>query len=197
MRKRKILINEFRRKIFHILILAYPALYYIILRLTKSKFLGLSILLGILLTFIIKEYFRIFKNLNLPLIKKLYREFESDKIGGEIYYMIGCILALYFFDLRIAAAGILMVNFGDAISTIIGISFGKTKIVENKTLEGFIAGLFMNLIITILILENLLIAIPMAITGSITELFSKKINDNLSIPLVSGLIGRIIKMFLL
>lgn len=188
------LIHEIKRKLFHILILIYPITYYLILTTTKSKFIAIMSITLILAIFLTMEHFRINKEMKIPYVEELYRELEDKKIGGEIYYMLGCIITLLLLDLRIAAASILMVNFGDALSTIIGISFGKKKIVGNKTLPGFLAGLFINVIITILILGNLTIAIPMALTASITELFSKRINDNLTIPIISGTIGQIIRL---
>jgi dolichol kinase len=191
------LIYEIRRKIFHILILIYPITYYIVLRSTGSKFLAISSLIIILICFLVMEHFRIRNGVKIPYIKELYRELESDKIGGEIYYMVGCIIVLLAFDLRIAAAAILMVNFGDALSAIVGVLFGKIKLTKTKTLEGFLAGLLINLIITILILENLIIAIPMALVGALSELFSNKINDNLSIPIFSGIAGQILKFLII
>jgi len=87
---------------------------------------------------------------------------------------------------------------GDMFAAIIGKKFGRTKIIANKSLEGslacFAACLVIGLFVAWLFPTHLtpqIIAIG-ALTATIVELFSLGIDDNLTIPLISGLVMQIL-----
>jgi dolichol kinase len=79
-------------------------------------------------------------------------------------------------------------------AAIIGKKFGHTKILANKSLEGslacFVACLVIGLFVAWLFPAHLTLQIIVigALTATIVELFSLWIDDNLTIPLISGLV---------
>ena len=189
---------EIKRKFFHVAMLGYILIYALILNTIGSKAVGLLSLGIILVGFIILEYYRINKKLKIPIFGKLWKKEEKKIWGGEMYYMIGIIIVLLFFDFKIALASVFMLAFGDAVATIVGLTFGTTKLKtkKRKTLEGSAAELITDLIVGYVILRSWVLVIPMAITATLAEIYSNKIDDNLTVPIVSGIVGQIIKFLI-
>lgn len=153
------------------------------------------------------EYFRLEIGNKIPILSKIWgyvrREKEKNQIGGDIFFLIGAILVLAVFDIRIAVAGILMTTFGDLSAALIGSKFGKHyfKNFKDRAWEGIFAEFFVNILIGILVLIFLfggsfyslvwVIIITMALTATFVETIVSKIDYNLLIPIFSCFNGQI------
>ena len=191
-RKEKLLF-EFRRKFVHAFALLSIPIYYFFFTLVGKQITLLGFLF-VLLFFIVLEYFRIYEGKRFPIINLLWREKEGSGLGGQVYFMIGIIIAFSIFDFRIAMTAILMTTFGDMAAALFGIAFGKHKVIGNKTWEGTSAEFVVNLLIGILIIKSWTIAIPMALTATIVEVVFPHVDDNLAIPTFSGFIGQCLQI---
>ena len=89
-----------------------------------------------------------------------------------------------------------MTIFGDMAAAIFGIAFGKhwIKGLHNRAWEGVIAQFIVDVIIAMMILNDLTISIVMAFVATFVETTFDHVDDNLSIPLFSGLIAQLIKL---
>ena len=148
---------------------------------------GIAILIGLTLSMIDKYWFK------LPVIHSiaeiLDRPEDLKKFPGKgaIMFMIGVFLALLIFEKEIAVAGILILAIGDSVAPLAG-KYGKIKspLDERKTIEGVIAGIIVaGLVVSFLIPPWQ--AFLAATFGMIAEQF-KQVNDNISMPLVSGFV---------
>ena len=119
---------------------------------------------------------------------------ERDSISGLPFYALGVSISLYFFDERIAILGILFLIFSDPISSAFGILYGKDKIMGGKkSYQGAAAGfvtcymlaLFYALIYAPMTYSLLGFALLAGIIGSLSELLSIFIDDNLTVPIIS------------
>ena len=89
----------------------------------------------------------------------------------------------------------LLTVFGDLASAIVGIKFGKHKIFRKKSLEGFLAGFLINLLVGFLILPAYpIIYVMMAVVASVVELLTGKLDDNLTVPLFAGFTGHLMAL---
>jgi len=144
-------------------------------------------------------------NLILASMGPFMRECERNAMSGFPFYSLGTGLSLFFFSDKIAILSILFLIFSDPISSIFGVLYGRDKILPNKSLQGSFAGFVTCYVIGVIYLlangvyEFSLIwfAIFAAIIGVISELLSVFIDDNLTIPLVSGLGITVINYFFL
>jgi len=186
---------EARRKAIHVLGISYLLLYWITLKLFNHT-IAMLILLFVFITLIVIEFFRINEHKKFPIIHILWREKEENSLGGQVYYLLGMILALAIFDFRIAIAVILMTIFGDMAAAIFGIAFGKhwIKKLPDTAWEGIIAEFIVDLVIGYLIIGNWMIIIPMAFMATFVETVFPHVDDNLTIPVFAGFVGQALRL---
>lgn len=118
------------------------------------------------------------------------RPSEEHKLTGTAPYILGIGSSLYLYRTDIATAAVCFLAFGDVAATTIGERYGRTKI-GDKSLEGTIAFVVAALLAGFLLpLAGVSVMRTVILTGAIVaagvELLPLPVNDNLSIPLVSG-----------
>lgn len=195
---------EVARKGIHILSTSF-ILIYLIFAYLFSHTVGLFALAFLLIVLIELEYVRIEIGKKIPLISRLWavkRAKERERLGGEVFFLIGAIICLAIFNLPIAITAILMTTFGDLAAALVGKRFGKHWIpyLKNRAWEGIIAELVVNIIIGFLIIGSFLnkdisgwiIILTMALTATIVETVINKLDDNLLIPVFTGFNGQIV-----
>lgn len=211
------LYNEFKRKGIHLFALAIPIGYYLLPKniatlvvipiaknngilifcLTGRK-IALLVLVPIALCSILVDIIRLRK---LPLanffnwfLGPILREHESYSLTGSSHILSASALSIIFFDKKVAIAAIVYVILGDVAAAIIGRVYGKTKI-EKKSLEGSLAFLSVCLLVA-LVLPGLPFWIGAigALVATAVEALSISIDDNLSVPLLSGLVMEILHL---
>ncbi len=181
--------RELQRKGVHVTSLLIVAGYYIL-----PKAAVLLIMTLFLILFMEIEFVRIDIKLKLPLFHKLYRKKEEDTLSGNVFFLIGAIIAISVFSKEIAIAAILMTTFGDAAAALFGKRFGRTWIpkVKNRAVEGCMAEFAVDLLIGFVFLDSWPVILVMAGTATIVETVVEKIDDNLLIPLFAGFNAQII-----
>ena len=179
---------ELKRKFVHLISLVLVFFYFYFLD-SYGKFISLFPILIFLLVFLILELLRT-KGIKIPLYNSFFRSKEKKKFGTHIYFLLGEIVVLYAFDSDIALAAILMLALGDTVAALVGMRFGKNK---DFTGQGTIMELITDLIIGLILLPYF-IAIPMAIIATFSEAFFKKIDDNFAVPILSALVGQILRL---
>ena len=117
------------------------------------------------------------------------RTIEYRILTGASWVVIGVALTTFIFNEKVAIIALLVLSISDSIAAIIGIKYGKTKLL-NKSLEGSFAFLISASIIILSLSPSLFIVNILAIfVAVIIELFSTPVlNDNLLIPVVTALV---------
>ncbi|MCR9204628.1 MAG: SEC59/DGK1/VTE5 family protein [Halobacteriovoraceae bacterium] len=158
-----------------------------------------QVLLGVAVTAFIVEFTRFRSEQVNEVVMKLMgpfmRESERNGFSGFPFYALGTSLSLFLFNEKIAILSILFLIFSDPISSFFGILLGRDKILPNKSLQGSLAGFITCYLVTLLYLRyygmeslaSLGFAMCAGIVGAISELFSVFVDDNLTIPVLSGL----------
>lgn len=110
------------------------------------------------------------------------------------YFSLGIVFLLFPLDIASAAGAILAV--GDSLSTIMGLKFGKHKIIGNKTLEGSLAFFTGSLIASYFFVGPVLATLASALAtlaelipalGSLKNLSGRGIiNDNWMVPAITA-----------
>lgn len=189
---------EILRKTVHLSGLLIVVIYTLLLNYFSEQ-LAILVLTALLLILLEVEYIRIEHKPRIAnMFSGLFRHHEKNQLTGSVFYVISCIIAFAAFDYWIAVVALFMMVFGDLVASIMGKSFGKTKLFKKKTWVGTLSGLAANLVVGVLILsETAILIIPMAITATLVEMFTNKLDDNLTVPLSAGFVGQIIAYYFL
>ncbi|MBA4336496.1 hypothetical protein C0416_01845 [bacterium] len=186
--KRKIA-REILRKLFHLYQLPV-ILGYIVLRYQFSDRVAIFALV-ILLMFILEfEMLRLEWKVVFPDPFGIMRKSEKKNATGMLYMILATIVVFAVFDFKIALVALLLTVFGDLVSAIVGIQYGKHRIKNGKSWEGFGAGLLANIVVVMALLWQFpLVGIVMAVTASAVEFVTYKMDDNLTVPIFSAFAG--------
>lgn len=157
------------------------------------------ILICIIIVIFVELLFRVNRYRNIFFISAfLDRCKRKDDEKGFVYFFLGIILTIYFFQFNMAIvnAAIIILLFGDSASTIIGKKYGKKPLPLNKqkTVVGTVA-FFLVAFIGALTQLPVLPAFIGAFFGAITEAYSP-VDDNIPIPLISALAMSIVIYFI-
>ena len=159
-------------------------------------FIALAIALGGFVMDITRARFAAINQIVIKLMGPLMRRSEKEGLSGLPFYALGVSLSLFFYHKDIAVISVMFLVFSDPLSSFFGVLYGKDKIVPNKSLQGAVAGFFTCYLITLFYTMNhvtisyniLIYAIVGGVIGSLSELVSAfNIDDNLTIPVLSGL----------
>ena len=179
------------------------------IQLNMAKEETATILLTLVLSAFAVEFLRMkFEKMNEVVLKAMgpfMRESERNSMSGFPFYALGASLSLFFFSEKIAILSVLFLIFSDPISSIFGVLYGKDKILPNKSLQGSLAGFVTCYLITLVYLlghgiqefDLIWFAMIAAMIGVFSELLSIFLDDNLTIPLVSGLGITVLNYFFL
>lgn len=166
------MVNESLRKIIHVLcgIILIPLIFG-----ENNLYLVFYFSYTLLIFSIICDTL-ISKKIKIPILSKMIR--KNENISGATFYITGIILSYVFYPYQIATTASLMMIIGDPTVWLFRNGHKNYYGMVVMTLACFIIGL---------LLLNPTTALIMAITAAIIEYLSE--NDNLTIPLITGLIG--------
>ncbi|NCO28857.1 MAG: hypothetical protein COS15_04350 [Caldiserica bacterium CG02_land_8_20_14_3_00_36_38] len=184
------------RKLYRLVLLLVVIIYYYWPK--KYVILSVSIAFALVLTL---DLIRLTKPSTNEVVKRIFKPFaifmryiakkeELRDFSGTTYSLMGCLIIVALMPKVVGITAILFNIFGDLFATIVGKTIGKVKIVNNKTLEGSIA-CFVSMFLVVL-WSHFKLFLPWipglagAFIGTVIELVALKLNDNLTIPILSG-----------
>ena len=182
--------SEFARKAIHLSNAIIPICYYYFL---PNK-IDMIIILAFFLIFCF--FIEIYRKNNLKLSKFFSNWFDfmmrdeekKGEITGATWVFVGALFTILLVPNPFNIISLLFLSFGDTFAAIIGMNFPYIKL-GRKTLSGSIAGFFACLAV------GLVIDIPIsfeiislgAFIAMFIEILPLPINDNVSLPIISGL----------
>jgi dolichol kinase len=179
---------EIRRKMVHLATLIIPIGYALTSRETVILFV-----IPLFLVLLSVDLLRHFHPGMASLFKRFFfgrvlREEEKPTLMGSTYFLFSAILAVLLFPKPIAITSLLILILSDTAAALVGKEMGRIRIF-GKTLEGSAAFFFTSLLIVWLYPNlNRFSGTLAALGGTLIEVLPIRVNDNLSIPLVTGAI---------
>lgn len=118
----------------------------------------------------------------------IFREHEiKGGLSGATYILFTAAVTIVVFPKTIAVAALLFIVIGDTAAALVGRLIGRHRLVGKKSVEGSAACLFSLIIVSLLIPKlPILAGLAGATTATLAEMLSGKIDDNLTMPLVSA-----------
>ncbi len=180
--------NEMLRETIHIGSFSIP---FVCMYLLDPQIVSFIILL-ITVLYITSEFLRI-RGINLPITstitwKTAIKPELYEIATAPVFFALGIILSLMLFDPPISYVLVAILTLGDGFATIFGKTLGRTVLPFNKgkTVEGSAFG-FIFAFLGALLFVNPTKALISAAIGILVELLPLPIDDNLTIPLTTGL----------
>lgn len=123
-------------------------------------------------------------------------EQERDRINSGTWYMTALVLLSLTFSPLLCAVAVAVLGFADPLAALVGRRWGRTRLVNNRSLEGtltfVLTGTLAARAAMLLVdpsatpLQQWLIALAAAVAGALAELYSRRVDDNFSIPVISA-----------
>ncbi|UCG60611.1 MAG: phosphatidate cytidylyltransferase [Candidatus Zixiibacteriota bacterium] len=184
--------QEIFRKGTHMFALVIPGGYYF-LKLSRADMLMIMIPIATAMLIIdisrLRQW-RFWTSFARKIGGSLIRHHEqAGDFTGASYILISVCLTVALFTKPIAIAALSFIIVGDTFAAIIGRKFGRHRFYRNKTIEGSLACLGGTLITAMLLPDiGLMLAVVGAVIAVIVEAFPLGVDDNISVPLVTGLV---------
>ncbi len=182
--------GELLRKATHLGAFIIPGGYYV-LKLSTATYL--TIMIPITLCMIVIDVARLrgwrLWNLVRRIISPLLRESENQgtDFTGATYILFTACVTGALFSKAVTVAALSFIIFGDPASALIGRRFGRHRF-KNKSLEGSLAFLAAAAVVAFLSPGlPVWVALIGAIVATVVEAVSYTVDDNVTVPLVSGL----------
>ena len=177
------------RKVIRIFGLLLPIIYFFSNKLLMLIIFGVLTILFFYVDLIRWKKQKNKKKIKVGIYKALYKKNEST-ISNLSLFIVGAFATVLLFPKTITILALSFLIVGDTAAEILGIKFGRVKLIGKKTLEGSLACFASSIIILMMWLPFLNISIFTGIAGAlavtIAELFSGRY-DNLTIDLLAGL----------
>ena len=181
--------SETLRQAIHIGSFSVP---FICIYLLESYLVSLLILLVTLL-YITSEAARL-QGINFPVLSTITWKAATkpelyEFATAPISFALGIILSLILFPAPTSYASIAVLTLGDGLATIFGRKFGSVPFPFNKgkNVEGSISG-FLFASVGAMVFVDPVKALTAAAVGMLVECLPLPANDNLTVPLASGLV---------
>lgn len=196
---------EVARKTIHLSSLSIPLIYFFITR-ELALFLLIPLFTGFFMVDLLKNFAGPVANWYHKTFDSMLRTHEikgeKNHLNGATCITMSALLLVLFFPKLIVIAAFSMVAISDTLAAIIGKAFGKHRFGQ-KSIEGSMA-FFLSALLIMLLVPGIDhgIGFAMAVVGTITESFvlrigGFRIDDNISIPLVSATFGTLAYMLFL
>lgn len=128
----------------------------------------------------------------------IMRTSEVNKISGVPFYIAAALLSIAIFPKTIAILAILFLALGDPVASLVGILYGKLgpRLSNGKSLIGTSAGVLTCMMVTYAFLQFMgigtehlaILTLVGGLAGGAAEVLPLEVDDNFSIPIVSGFV---------
>lgn len=132
----------------------------------------------------------------MKLTDKINHPHERYRVNSSTWFATALFLLSLTYEPIAGAAAVLVLGFGDPIAGLVGRRWGRTKLVNGRSLEGTLAFAVISFLVVMAMFALwhgdvstqtvLIVSAVAAISGAVTELFSRRVDDNFAIPMVVG-----------
>lgn len=188
--------NEILRKGIHLSMLIIPVGYCFLSKATMLIILGITVLVALCVEGV-RFRWKLFARCFNRFVGNLLRRSEQAGLTGATYLFAGAFLTILMFDKVIALIALLFLIISDALAALIGKLWGRHTLFMGKTLEGSVVFLVTALgIVLFLPTHPFAIGLTGVLTAFVIDVFIMKINDNIMIPIGSGLVMQLMTTFI-
>ena len=131
-------------------------------------------------------------------IKSIFKKGEEKKFSSMTIFLISTFIIILLFEIEIAIIALVFLTFGDIFSKIFGLAYGRHKLFD-KSFEGTLAYAGIVIICGYVLYSIVDISLFILIAGGIAATFSEFLplgmNDNFTVPIISGSVMTTLMLF--
>lgn len=193
--------EEALRKGLHAFTIIIPLVYYFIPRSTALLILAAAAVVAVILDLSRMTGHPFWTRFGIILFGKMVRPREKERFTGASYILSTDFLVVLMFDKPVALCAIAFIALGDTAAAMVGRRWGKHKY-GRKSVEGSLGFLVTAAAIATFfhyIYGNslpLVVGISGALVATLVEGMSIRSDDNLTVPIVTGLYMQVLLAFL-
>jgi len=126
---------------------------------------------------------------------------EAHRINSATWYATALVALAVCFDVHLGVAGLAVLGLGDPMAALVGRRYGRTRLMNGRSLEGSTAFVIFGAAAAWLALSVwhpdlgagpiVVLSLAAALFGAVAELLTRRIDDNLAIPVVGALGGQV------
>ncbi len=187
---------EIMRKSTHMGALVVPGIYYLF-ELSKMQMLSLMIPIAGLIVFAdisrLRNYWFWQQDIVRKLLSPMIRPHEAEgDFTGATYILMSFCLTIALYPKAVAITAITFIIIGDTLAALIGRKVKSPKFYKSKSVAGSLgclAGMSMVAVAAANLFPGISLQVALwgALVGTIFEAFSFGIDDNVTVPILSGL----------
>ncbi len=184
--------QELLRKGTHTCALSIPVGYWI-LGLSKVEALIIMVPVSLLMVFIdiarLRDWSLWRDFFGRPAGRMIRNHEVAGDFTGATYILLSACFTIALYSKPVAIAALAFIIIGDILAALIGRKFGRHRFLGRKSFEGSAACL-VGCVLVALWSPGLPFSVALlgAITATLTEALSTRIDDNVSVPIISGLV---------
>ena len=176
------------RKGIHVGVAAIPLLYYVFPRQRLLCLVGSLTVVAIIVELLRFKNPR-FKRVFYRIVGSLLWEKEERTITGATALLISATVSILLFSKPVAVAALLFVVVGDTVAYLVRDTVGGTRDLGKMSLEAVLASFFVSFAIASVVPDlSFRVGLLGAAVASTVEALPWKIDDNLSVPLIAGIL---------
>jgi diacylglycerol kinase (CTP) len=131
------------------------------------------------------------------MFRPFMREDERDKPAALSSMLVGVLVLIIVFRPPVVALSILFLAVGDPLASYFGITYGKDKLIGNKSVQGTLAAFVSCFVMAVIYFQvtglvperRFIVCLLAGLIGAFSELIPiGKLDDNLVFPLMSGIL---------
>jgi len=181
------------RKVFHVFSSSVVPLFYWFLPFFPTAAEGRAFILIVLsvalVLFVLFDGLRLlyppFNRYVMRHFSLLIRQSEEKRFTGATFTCLSFWVVVFFFSREIAVTGMLFLSLGDTAAEIVGKNWGRKKYF-GRSLEGMGGFFIVAFPLAWMIIQDWRLAFSGAAMGALIEFFSFRIDDNLTVPILSA-----------
>ncbi len=179
--------QEVWRKLLHLFALVIPIGYQFVPRAAAVLIVAFCCFVSVLLD--VSRFRRWpIQRLWRPLVSPIVRPKEARNFTGATYILLAGCLSPLLFARPAATLGMVVIILGDTAAALVGRRWGRHPSIDNRTVEGSLAFLAASAIAGVITPGiPIVVGLMAAPLATLVEMFSRRVDDNLSVPLIVGL----------
>lgn len=191
--------SNYRRNAFHVACAIGVILLVQYVLVTPGRLIGVA-LLGAAMAWSMEISRRFSPAINrflMAVFAPVAHPHEAHRVNSATWYATSLVILATGFDPLAGVVALAVLGVGDPTAAIVGRRFGRVRLIHGRSLEGTLAFFVSGLLASLLVLRLWHAELPWALTlgmcaggaalGALGELFARRIDDNLAVPVAAAM----------